>query len=537
MKYFYTIALFFSGLQVTFCQLIKTPNIHFKGSKVEWAHTVRDTFEPDAPFTFLRASEKDLGVIITRPKENGNTVIFNVSNNNVFYTGTLVSAYDLKSGNIIWEKNYNPHYENTYAYTFTMEMDFSQEGNLILRGYKSRMPFQGAKYNGHYIEREVDLGSGSTVKEYLNTKDMIITNVRTNPAKSKNQSSFFVYSSWFANKFWPTLIDVENDTIITSYENDPERVVLFDGITSSSRGIMRVDGPFTTNNETFTYLAQYLEDDKLRQWIWKTESNAKLIELREITSQLGEFYMRTEQKEGFIELITSPDDVFKNGHQGYIFMDMEGNILRRTSKMTIDGKKVGHLSVNNLKNTEDILCVVRFQEDNDIYIYRETKEKKYIQAAHLINPNSKAFAFLPGHIFQSSDHGLVISGSFSMDTVFSSTRRCLLNCLGWPVIMKMTAETLGIPTSTSDVGQQNVAYSITPNPSSQNINLIIPEIQNPVTLHITDQLGRSVWVQDISDTETVIDISGLTSGMYFVSLVDASSGRQVGKVQKLVKVE
>jgi hypothetical protein len=103
--------------------------------------------------------------------------------------------------------------------------------------------------------------------------------------------------------------------------------------------------------------------------------------------------------------------------------------------------------------------------------------------------------------------------------------------------MKISAETLGIPTSTSDVGQQNVAYSITPNPSSHHITVTIPEIINAVTLHITDQVGRSVCAQDISDTETSIDISGLASGMYFVSLVDASSGRHLGKVQKLIKVE
>jgi hypothetical protein len=103
--------------------------------------------------------------------------------------------------------------------------------------------------------------------------------------------------------------------------------------------------------------------------------------------------------------------------------------------------------------------------------------------------------------------------------------------------MKISAETLGIPTSTYDAGQQNVAYSLTPNPSSHQITVTIPVIKNAVKLHITDQVGRSVWVQNISDTETVIDISGLTSGMYFVSLQDTVSCRQLGKVQKLIKVE
>jgi hypothetical protein len=341
-------------------------------------------------------------VIITRPKEYGNTVIFNVSNYNTFYTGTLVSAYDLKSGDIIWEKNYNPQYESTYGLSFAMEMDFTLGGNLIMKGYRSKIPFRGSWYNGHYIEREVDLGSGSTVKEYLNTKDMITTGVRTNPAKSANQSSFFVYNAWGGSfKFFPVVIDVENDTIITSYEFDEQRIMQFTNLTSDQQASLRVDGPFTKDNKTFTFLAQYVINNKPIQWLWKTDNEARVIEKREISSKFGEYYMRVEQKDSLIELITATDDGFIfHGHQGYMLMDMDGNVVRRNSKVTIDGKKAGIVSVNSIKNTEDMVYVVRFQEDNDIYIYKETKDKKYIQAAHLINPNSKAFAFLPGHIFQ-----------------------------------------------------------------------------------------------------------------------------------------
>jgi hypothetical protein len=96
---------------------------------------------------------------------------------------------------------------------------------------------------------------------------------------------------------------------------------------------------------------------------------------------------------------------------------------------------------------------------------------------------------------------------------------------------------IGILSSTQDLDFTRINYSITPNPSSHQITVTIPEIKYSVTLRITDQMGRSVWVQDIYGTETGIDISSLASGMYFVSLEDASSDRQLGKVQKLVKVE
>ena len=88
-------------------QLIKAPDIHFGGSKVDWAHTVKDTFETDQILhSFPSFSNKEIGLIWARPKEFDKKIIFNVSNYNYQYMGTMVNAYNLDSGDILWAKNY-----------------------------------------------------------------------------------------------------------------------------------------------------------------------------------------------------------------------------------------------------------------------------------------------------------------------------------------------------------------------------------------------------------------------------------------------
>ena len=90
---------FFMTLSFSFllnAQLIKAPDIHFGGSKVDWAHTVKDTFETDQILhSFPSFSNKEIGLIWARPKEFDKKIIFNVSNYNYQYMGTMVNAYDL----------------------------------------------------------------------------------------------------------------------------------------------------------------------------------------------------------------------------------------------------------------------------------------------------------------------------------------------------------------------------------------------------------------------------------------------------------
>ena len=520
-------------------QLIKAPDIHFGGSKVDWAHTVKDTFETDQILhSFPSFSNKEIGLLWTRPKEFDKKIIFNVSNFNSSYIGTMVNAYDLDSGDILWANNYNPHFENNFGYSFTLEMEINEQSNLILKGYRGIMPFTGGYWRGYFSQRTIDLNSGLTKTAYINLKTNMRTNVQTNPAINKENSSFFYYTKWpSSGKFFPVKVDIANDTIIDAFEFDSLKTVVFETKTAEEQGTIRIDGPFTLDHQFFTFVVQYSKDGHPVHWLWKTDKDANVLIKKEISSNLGEFYLEAEQKDSLIEMISVSLDDSYQGHRGYLFMDMDGNVVNRNSQITIEGKKVGHLSTTRLKNSDEVLHVVRFQHDNDIYIYRETKDKQYIKSGHLINNNSSAYAYIPRFIFQSSDNGLVISGSFLLDTLlFPNSLRCNFDCGGWPVIMKLSAETLGLPTGSSDPWQQPITFSIAPNPSTNQITVATTEALSNSQIEIYNQTGRHIINHQISSSAIEIDISSLPTGLYFVSLVD-DLGKRFGQVQKLVKIE
>ena len=102
--------------------------------------------------------------------------------------------------------------------------------------------------------------------------------------------------------------------------------------------------------------------------------------------------------------------------------------------------------------------------------------------------------------------------------------------------MKLSAETLGLPTATSDPWQQPVTFSIAPNPSTNQITVTTTEALSNSRIEIYDQIGRSVINHQIFSPATEIDISSLPTGLYFVSHVD-DLGKRFGQVGKLVKIE
>ena len=65
-------------------------------------------------------------------------------------------------------------------------------------------------------------------------------------------------------------------------------------------------------------------------------------------------------------------------------------------------------------------------------------------------------------------------------------------------------------------GQQIVIY---PNPASYNIHVVIKKYSNGKTLlYITNIFGKQLLSKQILDNETIIDVSGLSTGFYFVNL-------------------
>ncbi|MBK6499368.1 MAG: T9SS type A sorting domain-containing protein [Saprospiraceae bacterium] len=208
-------------------------------------------------------------------------------------------------------------------------------------------------------------------------------------------------------------------------------------------------------------------------------------------------------------------------------------MLKSNNAILIDGKKL-FIAVTKHTRTNEFIFATRPQGQNDIYFYRETIDGVYIESAHLINPNRSVYALQPYNLLQTNDDGIVLTGSFVLDT-FKLGNISPFQVGGWPVIMKLSAETLGLPTATSDPWQQPT-FSIAPNPSTNQITITTSEALSNSRIEIYDQIGRNIINHQISSSATEINISSLPTGLYFVSLVD-DLGKRFGQVQKLVKIE
>ncbi|MCZ2100923.1 MAG: hypothetical protein LC107_05245, partial [Chitinophagales bacterium] len=327
---------------------------NFDGSKVEWLHTVQDTFNPGQAGHFLF---KDLCSITTSPIEIDNTIIFNVRTSyKDRFSGTLIHAFDLTTGQQAWSRHFTPHYGYKNFELFEY-MVANPDGNLIVKG-------SGRDGDGNppkYKELLLDINTGNILNDKYRGNQ-----VYTYYTRILDDVTALVY---------PAKLDIETDTLI-SHQWDQTKSLTFKGssIFDFVSLLFRCDSPFTTDSITFTHLFQYRLNGKPEQWLFKTDKDANILSKKHMVNSIESLYYSAHQTGDLIELKLFTDD--GNGeldlHQGYMYLDMDGNVIRKHPQMVIDGKKVRGLTTTRLKDSEDLLHVVRFLEDTDIYIYRET---------------------------------------------------------------------------------------------------------------------------------------------------------------------
>ncbi|MBP1630547.1 MAG: Flagellar hook-length control protein FliK [Bacteroidetes bacterium] len=90
-----------------------------------------------------------------------------------------------------------------------------------------------------------------------------------------------------------------------------------------------------------------------------------------------------------------------------------------------------------------------------------------------------------------------------------------------------------IPSSTSSLTPIRTGeeiYTIYPNPASDKVNIVITNNKIYKSLNIYNILGRRVITQSINQDKTQVDVSGLSTGVYFIQLSDGNNN----KTHKLV---
>ncbi|WP_118952729.1 T9SS type A sorting domain-containing protein [Taibaiella helva] len=89
-----------------------------------------------------------------------------------------------------------------------------------------------------------------------------------------------------------------------------------------------------------------------------------------------------------------------------------------------------------------------------------------------------------------------------------------------------------LPVGIKETGLPRLAWSLSPNPSSDHVHISIPKLGNAAAQYqLSDVQGRTLLAGKLK-TDTDIDISSLTPGMYFVSIRTAAGRAQPAKLIK-----
>ena len=522
-------------------QCLEAPDINFLGAKVEWSIGTIDTFVKSPCVKYIKPNEAFF--TLNDPIEMSDKIIYSLSN--IKY-GTIVQGINTKDGDIKWKNYYNSTTQDGYGYNYYMEIMNESENQLNL--YGTRYPIKTASeintnYGGNVAFRSIETRTGKDIFEHVIDSEIEYFVSSSKFHKSQNKS-FYYNCALLGSNFY---VNGNNYRCIyksADFSENKLEATQGDTLYFNSRdddkfpNPPRTKGPFIFGDSLYVYLTQYSKNGKFYQHIWSVDIDGRLIQNRDISEQINgiddqTYFIDTKQQGDEILLTTITVDDSYEGHYGYIILSHDGIVKKNNAAITIQGKNAGFMAVVKLKNSDEYLLSTRLQGQNDIYFYREKPNNEYTEVAHLVNPNRSVYALWPYNLLQTADNGIVMTGSFVLDT-FKLGNITPFQAGGWPVIMKLSAETLGIATSTQD--QHEIwSFTITPNPASEQISVTVPESLGTRFVHMSDQTGRTILMNPLAGPSTQIDISHINSGVYFVFLTD-DKGSRIGKVQKFVKI-
>jgi hypothetical protein len=523
------------------------PKFEFEGTPIKWSHRISDPYI-DTLFEVGVIRNRDQIATTVEPLIiNGKYIAIYYNN----FFGLIVECYDMGSGNICWRQSFNRTTNEDRRGTSCIYAEADGDEHIILTCFQSASVggFSTTSFGGLINKRKLSIATGEQVDYLYNDvfSERILNNRSIPMHDIKNQDLIFFYMCGSVPFGTPNISGMCIPSYIsksTLRRQNPLVVpdtIVFNHLDEDGFGPgYAVFGPFVENEENYVYMVEYFWDDQWRHEMWKVDDYGNVRWRRDITSKMATpsdaknlVYPQnsiTVENDKMRILASHSNTENPIGHIGYIEMDFEGNVTKNNAGMIIDGKKAGRMKTIRLKGSNDLLHCIRFQSDNNIYFYKEKPDGSYLKAGELINQNSALFAFLPQYMIQSENGDLYIQFSSLLDSVYANQNFVLG---GWLYVSMIEADQLDIRVNTEDF--YSIAFTITPNPTSDLITITIAEGAASGSIQITDQTGRIVTTQDISTSQTTIDISALPSGLYFVSLTDRK-GKRVGQMQKLVKM-
>ncbi len=523
------------------------PEFDFGGVKTEWhKRPIESCFDSaNAYWTPIRCSEK-MNQYLAHIIHDGK-VYFLLDNEGEFTKdGSTLICYDFNSGDSLWQINYKSNLK-MYAiptrdpdeYSFRYRHGFKlTEFGLELFGFGD----YSLHYNGHpkidvgYIsKREISLRDGSIINHIFNINhdDKYVGNQSVAHPIFHYRGQYFHYRNNGIKKIDPIYTysfrpQILNDTFARISLD--EKFVGFTG--SVAYGSVPTAGAISVNDSTYIYVSsQKLPDQpaKFRHFMWHVKYNGDYWDLKEITQKMG----GSETKDWIDEVtrvgnlirlkITSPykstDTIF--GHQGYLFLDFDGNIVKDQRAMILEDKAVGQIISTPLIRSKDILHVVRFIEECGINFYLEKSDGSITKLGAMTCNNPSIYAFLPKFMVQDRKGDFVLTLDTRLVNIPDSSDLLLG---GWPFICKIKASELQIISDISD--SQSKDINISPNPSKNYIQVNTNDDVKEIRIYSTT--GNKI----LTSVSKKIDIKNLAQGMYFVEVNYDNNLKEVLKLMK-----
>jgi hypothetical protein len=525
-------------------QFVKAPDFEFGGTKIEWSHTLTDPWEDDFPSNTYKSSE--VGIIVSPAIEVDNKIIFKVFNSSNYAWGEILAAFDSKSGDQAWLRYLNPQNHNNYGTKYYADMKVVENSTISLSGINSfeKLPTDPLQTRfstiGHYSKEEINIHDGNTVN--LTKFGNEIVSFGTQSPLQNQEGNEFIYMgnkqlipAGKDTRIYPVWINYKDRKVYNANGLDTTNQILYK--TRNSAGSFFgpvVYGPFTVSHNAFGFLAYTYYDLTGKYYYWITDQNANILFRKDISGEINSLF-RYDQSSSIqqfgeyivIRLVT--EDGTRFGHGGYAILDMNGNVVRKKALMVIDGNKVTRIITTPIKNSGDLLHVINFQQSNDVFLYREGQDGTFVKVGQLENKNSQTYPYIPKYVMQTSDDGIVITGTFLTE----ESTGCRLDCVGWPLIIKLSAATLGLPVSLPDLPDEPYTFTISPNPAQDRCVVSLSEDISVGTLIFTDFSGKRVYAARVVSGQNELDISHLPSGVY-VCHTESEGGNKYSERKKLV---
>jgi hypothetical protein len=87
-----------------------------------------------------------------------------------------------------------------------------------------------------------------------------------------------------------------------------------------------------------------------------------------------------------------------------------------------------------------------------------------------------------------------------------------------PVITNTTTNTISLNTGIAGIGHPSPDIRLFPNPTNGSVTISIPESLIGSTATVSDVMGRVVFKSEIANSKSEINLAGVGSGIYFITL-------------------